>query len=141
MLLDRQQALHQLGIAQLVANQHQVDIAAGMFAALGHRAIDERPRQLPGQRRQGGAQRLADAEGLAHDAQQLGINRAGRVGPVVGLVALPAHGQDARALQALQLTHQAALADLRMAGELVGVEALLRVAVQQAQHLALGCGE
>ncbi|MNG01272.1 hypothetical protein D3C84_842420 [compost metagenome] len=57
------------------------------------------------------------------------------------LVALATHGQDARVVQTLQLAHQAALADLRPAGDLIGIKALIRLAIQQAQHLLLGRGE
>jgi hypothetical protein len=41
-------------------------------------------------------------------------------------------------MQAVQLAHQAAFADLRPAGNFVGVETLIRLAIQQAQHLLLG---
>ena len=112
-----------------------------MIRALGDGTVDKGPYQTIRHGRQGGLQLLADAESLAHDAQQLGVNRACRVGLVVGLVALAVQGQYAGLMQAVQFAHQAALADLRPAGNLVGVETLIRLAIQQAQHLLLGRGE
>ncbi|MNR47788.1 hypothetical protein D3C85_1669360 [compost metagenome] len=83
------------------------------------------------------AQRLGNAECLAGDAQQFGIDRALRIGLIVGLVALTAQGQHAGLLQSIQLAHEAAFTHLSPAGDLVGVKTAVGFAEQQAQHFLL----
>lgn len=51
---------------------------------------------------------LVDTNGLAHDTQQLRIDRPTRVGLIVRLVALAAHGQYAGFVQPLERAHQVA---------------------------------
>ncbi|MOA56579.1 hypothetical protein D3C78_1805820 [compost metagenome] len=56
----------------------------------------------------------------------------------MSLVALAGHRQYARPLQAIQFAHEAAFAHLSPARDLVGVEASVGFAEQQAQHFLLG---
>ncbi|MCY1246273.1 hypothetical protein D9M72_594890 [compost metagenome] len=112
-----------------------------MLVPLGNGAVDKRPYQLIRQWRQGCTQLLCNAKSLANYPQQLCIDGAIRVGLVVRLITPPTHGENACAMHALQLTHQAALADLRPAGYFIGIEALIRFAIKHAQHFLLGGGK
>ncbi|MNS27500.1 hypothetical protein D3C72_594510 [compost metagenome] len=109
-----------------------------MLVTLGNGAIDERPYQLIIQRSQGRTQLLCNAKSLTHYPKQFCIDGALRVGLVVRLITPSTHGENACAMQTLQLTHQAALADLCPAGYFIGIEALIRFAIQHAQHFLLG---
>ena len=65
----------QLGIAQVVAHQQQIDVAACRVLALGDRAVDERRPDARSQRSQCGTQRLGKSHGLLRDGAPLGEDR------------------------------------------------------------------
>ncbi|MNN56892.1 hypothetical protein D3C81_1718520 [compost metagenome] len=84
---------------------------------------------------------LGNPEGLLDYPQQLPVDRAIRIGLVVSLIALANHGQHTGTLEPIQFAHDAAFANLGPPGDFVGVEALPRFAIQQAEHFLLGSGE
>ena len=97
--LGRGQRRDHLGERDLPYHHH-VDVADAAFGAARHRAVNEDDRKTLAQWLQSPAQNVDGADGLAHNAAQLGQDRASRVGLEVPLPTFGLGGENAQASEA-----------------------------------------
>lgn len=127
---DRDDVIHR----NLLADNHDVHVAAAGFTAGCHGTVDERELNSVGQNGETALQNLGNAEGLPDKSVQFFEYRTRAVGLEIGLPAFHGTGQNPRTHELLQFALDGAGAKLDGTDNLPLVEAPIGVAKQKAQH-------
>src|SRR5204862_1565771 len=126
-----------VGVGELVADNHQVDIAARSIAPLRYRTVYKGRGDARCERCKRLAQRRREADSLADNSDQLFVQRGLGICLVVLLRSEPADHDQARRLQPRQLALDRARTGAGPTDQLGCVEAALRLAEQKREHALL----
>src|SRR5690606_37512886 len=128
-------------VTEVVADDHQVDVAAGFIGGLGDRSVDERCPNVGCDRLERFTQRLRETDGLQDDVPQFRVERRVRVCLVVLLIADAAGDNEAAVFESCEFALCRSRTRTGIPNQLRGVEAAVRLAEKYTQDALLRLGE